>query len=138
MTNTVISYPTPPYSNPPIQPQFYQPQVGIILAISLGLNTTVMTLFPNQYVVGQQVRFVMTTDSGTRQLNGLTGYIIQIITPSQFVVSIDSTQMTPFVTPTGANSCQVLAIGDINQGDINAQGNLNTGTTIPGSFHNVS
>lgn len=138
MTNTVISYPTPLYSNPPIQPQFYQPQVGIIMAISLGLNTTVMTVLPNQYVVGQEVRFVITPDSGTRQLNGMTGYIIQIITPSQFVVSIDSSAMTPFITPVGINKSQVLAIGDINQGDINAQGNLNTGTTIPGSFHNVS
>lgn len=138
MTNTVISYPTPAYQNLPIQPQFYQPQLAVISAISLGTSTTVTTSLANTCVVGQLVRFVMTPDSGTFQLNKLTGYITQIISSTQFVVAVDSSKMNAFVTPVGINTSQILPVGDINQGNINSNGNLNTSTKVPGSFINVS
>lgn len=134
----VVSNPTPIYSNPPIEPQFYQPSQFFISAISLGQTTTVTTTVNNNYVVGQLVRFVIPQANGTRQLNEQPGYVINVPAPNQVVVNINSSLYDIFQTSTQPTQPQILAIGNINSGDINASGNLNTGTFIPGSFINIS
>ena len=57
--NSVISYPTPPYQNPPIEPQFYQPSAFVISAITLGPQTTITTTVNNNYVIGQLCRLII-------------------------------------------------------------------------------
>jgi hypothetical protein len=89
-------------------------------------------------VVGQLCRLLIPRVNGTRQLNEQEGYVISIPNPNQVILGIDSSFYDPFVTSTQPTQPQILAIGDINLGNINASGNLNTSTTIPGSYQNIS
>ncbi len=88
----VISYPIPPYSNPPIEPQFYQPNRFVISAITLGRTTTVSTTLDMNYVVGQLVRLIIPPPFGSYQLNEIKGYVLSIPSSTQVVIDIDSSQ----------------------------------------------
>jgi hypothetical protein len=136
---SVISGPTSPYQNPPIQPQNYKPRSYFISAISLGINTLVTTTVNNDYVVGQLVRLLIPYSFGSRQLNESLGYVISIPMPNQVLVDIDSSKnVDAFTTSSAFTQPQILAIGDINTGVTNSQGRQNNGTFIPGSFINIS
>jgi len=136
--NQVISYPIPLYSNPPIQSQFYKPSRFIISAITLGTTTLVTTTVDHDYVIGQLVRLIIPNPNGTYQLNEKLGYVISIPADTQVVLDIDSSTYSLFQTSTNPTQPQILATGNINSGKINNNGNLNTGTYIPGSFQNIS
>ena len=136
--NTVISYPIPAYQNYPIQPQFYQPSRFVISAVTLGTVTTVTTSVANNYVIGQQVRLNIPEGYGCTQLNQETAYVIAILSPTQVVLDISSLGFDQFVNAMSPNSPQIVAIGDINFGHINASGRMNQGTFILGSFINIS
>lgn len=138
MSNTVISYPIPAYSNVPIEPQFYQPRVFIISAIALGTTTTITTTQSMDYVVGQLVRLIIPPEFGTRQLNGRQGYVISILSPTSVVVDIDSQNMNAFINASASTKPQILGIGDINTGIQNTNGRTQNITYIPGSFINIS
>lgn len=141
---TYFNPPRPAYANPPIEPQFFAPDVFAIEAVGRGSVTTVTTKTTfygsvNNYVVGQIVRFLVPRFYGLQQVNNMIGTVIQIIGINQFVVNIDSTNYDPFIpTPAYApNAAQIVAVGDINSGVINI-GRSNQGTFIPGSFINIS
>ncbi len=217
MTTGVISYPIPAYSNPPIQPQFFQPRVFNISAITRGQSTTVTTTLPHNYVIGQLIRLLIPSLFGSYRLNEVQGYVTSIPTSSSVVVEINSVYVDAFIatpytsiitnitiidansvavtsnnsflignrlqitavlgmtqinnqvgsvlsaTPTSfvlsiptsgfsayvsggiatlfnvpQTPAQILAIGDVNTGQINSSGPLNTTTYIPGSFINIS
>jgi hypothetical protein len=138
MSGTVISYPIPAYSNVPIQPQFYQPRFWFISTITRGMQTTVTTTTDQDFVVGQLVRFIIPPPFGIRQLNEKQGYVVDILSTTQVVVDIDSRFMDAFTSSSFTTQPQILAIGDIGNGQINASGRQNTGTYIPGSFINIS
>lgn len=135
---TVISYPIPEYQNPPIEPQFFVPSRFNISAITLGQLTTVETSVANNFVVGQEVRFIIPPSFGTRQLNNLSGILVAINSTTEFVVNINSYNMDTFVLSSGSTLAQVLAIGNNNSGGDNATGSQSYKTTIPGSFKNIS
>lgn len=212
---TVISYPIPPYSNIPINADYYLPNVFNISAITLGNPTIITTSANHNYVIGQLIRLIIPSSYGSTQLNGLTGYVVAIPAANQISVTIDSTQANQFIaTPfsaviTGAsntNPCvvtannsfkpgylltisdvlgmtqlnasnflvtnvtsatftlnidattygtyisgglatvqtniiqvpQIIAVGDINSGVVNANGRSQNGTYIPGAFINIS
>lgn len=136
---TVISFPIPPYSNVPIEPQFYKPRQRFISGISLGTSTTVTTTQDVDYVIGQLVRLIIPPQFGCRQLNESQGYVLSIPSPNQIVVSIDSSKnVDAFKTSSVRTQPQVLPIGDVNTGATNAQGRRNNATAIPGSFINIS
>lgn len=145
MTNPILNGPQAPESNPPIEPQFYQPSEFEISAISLGTTTTVTTVqspfgVNNNYVVGQLVRFLIPSTFGTRQLNGQVGYVIALPGTNQVTVAINtSLNYNAFIAnPSyGPTKPQLIPVGDINMGQINTgrTGNL---TYIPGSFINIS
>jgi len=138
MSNTVISYPIPAYSNVPINPQFYQPRRFVISAITLGDTTTVTTTTDQDFVIGQLVRFIIPQAYGTRQLNEQEGYVIQILSPTQVIVDIVSKFMDPFTSSSFTTQPQILPVGDINSGVQNTNGRTNNITYIPGSFINIS
>ena len=135
---SVITGPVAPYSNVAINPEYYQPSQFFILNIALGQSTTITTTVNHNYVIGQLCRLLIPRVNGTRQLNEQTGYVISIPNPNQVILGIDSSFYDVFVTSTQPTQPQILAIGDINLGNINASGNLNTSTTIPGSYQNIS
>ncbi len=134
----VISYPIPLYSNPPIEPQFYQPSRFVISAITLGPTTIVTTTTNMNYVIGQLVRLIIPRAYGCIELNEQQGYVISIPSTTQVELAINSQGFNTFISATNPNVPQILGIGDINLGAINQSGRVNLNTAIPGSFINIS
>lgn len=132
--------PIAPESNPPINPQYFQPRVFNITALSLGATTTVTTNINHDYVEGQLIRLLISQPFGSFQLNERQGYVISMPASNQVVVSINSVNANPFVyNPTSSLSQpQIVAVGDVNAGAINASGAAHTSTFIPGSFQDIS
>jgi hypothetical protein len=137
---TVISYPIPPYSNVPIHAEYYNPNRFVISAVTLGLTTIITTTENMNFVIGQQIRLLIPPSYGCYQLNETLGYVLSIPQANQVEVSIDSSRNVDAYIASSDPTCvaQILPIGDINMGKINATGRRNTGTFIPGSFINVS
>lgn len=136
---SIFPGPVPPFNNPSIQPQFYQPSQFVIPAISTGRITTVTTTANMNYVIGQQVRLLIPVGYGSRQLNERTGFVTSIPMPNQVVLDMDSQDSDPFVVNTLVTTLpQIVAIGDCNSGIISNTGRVNTSTTIPGAFINIS
>ena len=145
----VIKGPIALYSNVAIKPQYYQPSQFVISDISYGITTTVTMengtndVAPN-YVVGQLVRLVIPQKYGAVQLNGKSGYILSIPSVDSVEIAINSIGTDIFIAnPTfsiGQNQTppQIVAIGDIANGQINDSARVNQGTFIPGSFINIS
>jgi hypothetical protein len=136
---TVITFPVPPYSNVPINANFYQPSVFFISAISLGVQTTVTTTVNHNYVLGQLVRLIIPWGSGSRQLNEVTGNVLSIPASNQVLLDINSSKnVDPFQTTPYHQKPQIVAVGDINSGIISTTGRNIPSTNIPGSFINIS
>jgi hypothetical protein len=140
MSHNIAPGPIAPYNNPPINPQYFQPSVFIISAISLGSLTTVTTTVNNNYVVGQLCRLLIPDQYGSRGLNEAEGIVINIPAPNQVTLNIYSVGVNPFIAnPSyGPTKPQILAIGDYNSGIISATGPSIPSTTIPGAFINIS
>ncbi len=130
--------PVAPYNNVPINPQYFEPSQFFISAISLGQTTTVTTTVNHNYIVGQLVRLIIPSFNGTIQLNEQSGYVIGIPNPNQVTLNINSSSYSLFQTSTYPTQPQIVAVGNINSGFINASGNVNVGTFIPGAFINIS
>ncbi len=126
-------------NNLPINANYYAPQFFFIQAITLGATTTVTTTVNHDYVIAQECRLIIPPLNGCFQLNDVQGTVIQIPAANQVVLNIDSSRnVNPFVTSSAKTQPQILAIGDYNEGAINAQGRSSTSTFIPGSFINIS
>ena len=144
MSSPFNTGPLAPQRNPEIEPQWFQPSLFPITAISYGTTTTVTmgTAFgvSNNYVVGQLVRLVIPFFYGANQLNGQQAYVISIPSSTQVTLNIDtSIGYDPFIpSPSFSTSrATIEAIGDINSGPINT-GRTDNGTTIQGAFINIS
>lgn len=136
----LIFGPISPENNPPIQPQFYQPSEFNIAAIVNGTTTLVTTTVPHNYVVGQIVRLLISQLYGARQFNEQTANVIAIPAPDQIELALDSSSYDIFVANLTSNSTQpqIVAVGDINNGAVNATGRSHQSTFIPGSFRDIS
>lgn len=132
-------------NNPDIEPSWFGPSSFPITAITLG-STTLVTLSaifgvdPN-YVIGQQVRFVIPREFGIRKLNERSALVLSI--PSTYVVEVNintSLDYDPFIPspPHSTTPPSMAAIGDINTGIITPVGRDTLTTYIPGSFINIS
>lgn len=134
--------PIAPERNPTPTPQYYQPSDFVITALSLGSSTTVTTAGNVNYVIGQQVRFLIPSYYGTFQLNNVDGYVTSIISATMFTVNVNSSNMNTFIaSPTyGPTKPQIIAIGDVNTGWVISTGLNQTlkQTGLPGAFINVS
>ncbi len=138
-SSTVISYPIPQYQNVPIQANFYNPSRFVIQDITLGMSTRITSTKDMNYVIGQEIRLLVPSSFGSYQLNNRTGFVVDIPSSDSVIVNIDSSQnVDPFSTSSSTTLPQILAIGDINLGTTNSQGNVNNGTTIPGAFIDIS
>ena len=134
----LISGPVPPYANVPINPQYFKPRMYFISTMSLGTTTTITTTSAHDYVIGQLCRLIIPAVNGPYQLNEKTGYVISIPSTTQVVLDLNSQNLDAFVTTSLPTQPQILAIGDISSGNINASANLSTSTVIPGSYQNIS
>ena len=84
---TVVSYPSPPFTNPPIQSNYYQPSQFLISGITLGPTTVVTTTVNHNYVIGQQVRLLIPSSFGSYQLNESQAYVILSPNTNQPLIS---------------------------------------------------
>lgn len=138
---TVLSPPIPAYQNLPIQPDFYQPSRFVIENIALGQTTIITTTEDHNYVIGQNVRLLVPSVFGSYQLNETQGLVVSIPAADQVEVSINSSVgVSPFIlsSSTYPSVAQILAIGDINNGNISNSGRVSNKTYILGSFINIS
>lgn len=138
-----ITGPIALFSNPPIEPQYFQPWSFAILAITLGNPTVITLVIPSitylGYVVGQQIRLVIPPTFGCRQLNGQTGYVLSVSLPNQISVAINSSvNVDPYIASSATTRAQCLVIGDVNSGQINSNGINTPLVAVPGAFINVS
>lgn len=140
MSTPAIQGPVAPYSNVDIHAEYYLPNVFIISSIMLGCFTTVTTVLDMNYTIGQTVRLIIPPANGCRQLNGISGTVVEIPASNQVILNINSSKnVDPFVaTSNPRENPQIIAIGDINTGFINSNGPSFETTFIPGSFINVS
>ena len=130
--------PIPPYNNPPIEPQYFQPSRFVITAIALRTSTTITTSVDHNYVVGQQVRLLIPQPYGSRGLNNQTGFVISIPASNQVVLDTNSIGIDPFTESTYTTQPQIMAIGDNNSGIISLTGRNIPTTNVPGAFINIS
>lgn len=131
--------PIAPYTNVPIHAEYYQPSRFVISAIGLGQTTTITTTEDMNYVIGQQVRLLIPSSFGSFQLNGMTGLVISIPATNQVILNINSIlNVNAFVASSATTKPEIIAIGDMNSGDVNSQGRVNNITFVPGSFINIS
>ncbi len=133
-----ISGPIAPYSNVPIEPQFYAPRQYFISSITLGKTTIVTTTEDHDYSIGQQCRLIIPPQSGCRQLNESYGYVISVPASNQVVLDIYSSGGDSFISSSSGTQPQILPIGDINSGQINTNGINSNLSFINGSFINIS
>lgn len=134
-TPSLMFGPLAPEANPPINPQFYQPSVFNISAITNGMTTLVTTTVNHNYVIGQLVRLLISEVYNALQFNEQEAYVISIPNPNQVTLLLDSAKYNTFVAdPTsGTTQPQIVAVGEINTG-VN-----NTGRTEMGhSFQDHS
>jgi hypothetical protein len=134
----LILGPIPPYNNPPIEPQFFKPSQFFITILITGENTTVTTSIPHNYIIGQLCRLLIPNGYGCTALDEQTGYVITIPSPTQVILNINSQNINDFISASLVQKPQIVAIGDISTGAINANGINSTLTYIPGSFLNIS
>lgn len=134
-----VSGPVPPESNPPIQPQNYQPSRFVVSNITLGQTTIVTTTLDMNYVIGQTVRLLIPSNFGCYQLNEQQGIVLSLPDTDQIEVSIDSSRnVDAYISASSFTKPQVIAIGDINSGNINSSGRISNINYVPGSFINIS
>ena len=140
--------PFAPQSNPPVNAQYYEPTFFTISNITKGRTTVVTmndnvingeTITPN-YVVGQEVKILMTFGYGMRQISNRKAYVLSLPSASSVEIDIDSRDFNDFIpNPTySITPSQIVAIGSINSGQINSNGRINNLVYIPGSFINIS
>lgn len=130
--------PVPPYSNVPINANYYNPNRFEISAITNGDTTIVTTTANHNYVIGQLVRLIIPESFRTYQLNEKEGYVLDIPASNQIELNINSSGFNTFVLSSATTRPQTLPVGNINSGVQNTDGRINLGTYIPGSFINVS
>lgn len=131
--------PIPPFNNPAIAPQYFQPSRFIISAITLGVTTVITTTANNNYVIGQTVRLIIPPSFGSRQLNESQGQVLSIPNPNQVEINIDSSRnVDPFIASSATTVAQILAMGDVNNGIISLNGRVLPTTNVPGAFINIS
>lgn len=134
-----ITGPIAPYSNPPIESQFYKPRVFTISGVTLGITTVVTTTEDMDYEIGQLVRLIIPKYFGCNQLNQRTGIVIDIPANNQVELTINSSQnVDPYYASSYTTPAQIVAVGDYNSGQTATSGRTNIPTNIPGSFQNIS
>lgn len=136
---SAITGPIPAYQNLPIESQNYNPSRFTINSITLGQTTIVQATENMNYVVGQLTRLIIPPSFGCRQLNEAQSYVVSLPSVDSVELDLDSSVgVSPYIASTARTPAQILPVGDVNTGLISSTGRVQSSTTIPGSFINVS
>jgi hypothetical protein len=82
----------------PYDPIYY-PTKRIIVEITNAGPAVVTTSVNHGYVAGQSIRLSVPSQFGMTQANGLLVNIVQVLSPSTFSISLDTTAFSAFVYP---------------------------------------
>ena len=115
-----------------VNPFLYSPRNLIIMGITLGRSTTIVTTVQHNLYVGQEVAFRIPPQWGTVELNSsrnayapnasISAVVSSVVDDSTVIVNIDSTSYTPFHTNIpvanipGLTFPQMLAVGNVSMG----------------------
>ena len=97
----------------PYNPYFYPPHRFITSITSSGTSTVVVTSVTHNYLVGQEVRFLVSAAFGMTEINNLIGTITAVntsTTVNSFTVNIDSSSFTAFAFPVSSNNAFTPAL----------------------------
>ncbi len=130
MVTGVISYPVPAYSNPPIQPQFFQPSVFDISSITPGQSTLITTSEDHNFVIGQLIRLIIPALFGAYQLNNVQGYVTSIPTDSSVVVQINSVFTDAFVASPYTATITNIVVSTASSVTVTANNSFKRGASL--------
>lgn len=113
----------------PVNPNFpWLPATSIISSITRASQAVITTTSPHGYSTGFNVRIVFPFPYGLTfgmyQINGLTG-VINVLSPTSFSISIDSTNFNPFVVGTTLENAQVIPIGQFTNANLDDSTQVN-------------
>jgi hypothetical protein len=92
----------------------FNPSMATLAAVQQAVSPVVVTSFPNTFIQGQYVSFVIPQEYGMVQLNGLTGLITNIVSATGFQINIDTSRFDAFVTPAvPTQSAQAIPAGQL-------------------------
>lgn len=119
----------------------YSPSNQVIFDVTNNFPALVTTIEDHDYVIGNQISFLIPPQWGIRQLNGLKGYVVSIPELNQFEINIDTRLFDSFFTPivpefVVIDQPQALGIGDENFGPLSPGGVPVLPTTIQGAYIN--
>lgn len=102
----------------------FEPAMKIIVNITNAEFATVTTASPHRYIVGTIVRIVIPPTIvppgfGMQQIHNLVGTIIEITSPTTFIIDIDTRYMDVFTIPPAFpghyyTPAEVVPVGEIN------------------------
>jgi hypothetical protein len=130
--------PIAPYSNLPIQSQFYQPRRYQISDVTKGFTTIVTITEDHDFVIGQQVRTLIPAEYGIFQMNGLQSLVISIPASDEVEIQLNSKAFDLYISATSNQVPQIIPIGEFNSGYISSTGRVVSEINIPGVFINIS
>lgn len=113
----------------PVNPNFpWTPDTAFISSITQANPATVTTSNPHGYSSGYTVRvffpFPYGLSFGMYQINGQTG-VINVLSPTTFSISINSTNFNPFVLGTTLEQAQIIPIGQYTNANLNDSTQVN-------------
>lgn len=119
----------------------YSPSNQVIIDITNDFSALVTTFDDHDYVIGNQIQFLIPPQWGMRQLNNLKGFVTSIPFPNQFQININTQSFDAFVIPivpefVVIDSPQALGIGDANFGPLSPGGIPPIPTTMQGAYLN--
>ncbi|MDE1970964.1 MAG: hypothetical protein KGI50_05310 [Patescibacteria group bacterium] len=126
-----------PSINLPIHTDYYQPRIYYVSSITRGVTTIVTSASKLDYTIGQQVKLTLPMQCGMREINNQYAYVLSL--PSDYSVEIDinSSSYSSYSQLSTGTLGQILAVGDINQGQQNLTQSSQT-NYVEGAFINIS
>lgn len=98
----------------------FLPKMRLIEGISQSEQAVVITTQSNSYIVGEKIRFYVSKVYGMPQIDKKVGTILEIVSPTIFVVDIDTRYFEPLIIPGTIHPHvrtypSVVPIGEVNE-----------------------
>ena len=94
----------------------YIPAVENISAVSIAYKAIITTSTNHDYKVGNTITFIIPSEFGMRELDGLIANI-SATSSDTITTDINTLEFTPFITPaTVSTPAQVVPVGSTNSG----------------------
>ena len=107
----------------------WAPLTQTVTSITNANPGVVTTANPHGYFTGAIVQFFFPANFGMTELIGPNKtYIILVLSPTTFTISVDTTNFTHFAISSSLQSPQVFPVGEVASTLANRERNMNTPT----------